>query len=248
MNDHVQSVIRAFDILRVLAARTEVSLGDLAAETGLPKSTASRILNTLMSIGMVNRGSTDGTYTPGPALASVSPQGTSAEVLAGVAKPYLSELTAALDEDSAMALPAGDALIYTLQIQSQNPVQVPDSTGHRFAPHVVAAGQVWMAHWPERELEDYLSRPLTPVTPKTIVDPARIRELCSTIKTAGYGWAFDGWVEGVSAVAAPVFDSDHELAALLSVFGPSYRFPGERDTAEVGEMVARAAQMMSRHL
>lgn len=248
MGDHVQSVLRAFDILRVLSAHSEVALRDIAAETGLPKSTLSRLLGTMESVGMVARGVADGTYTSGPSLPAISGSDHRPSQLLGVAHAYLAELTERYCEDSALAVPDGTGLVYTIQVQSDNPIQVPNWTRQRFEPHTVAAGFVMMAWWPEPQLDAYLETPLPAATAHTMTDPAAIRQRTSRIRDLGYGWAVDEWLDGISAVAAPVVDTSNQLVAMISTFGPSYRFPGELDPDAIGCDLADAGRLLSRHL
>jgi DNA-binding IclR family transcriptional regulator len=248
MADNVQSVLRAFDILRVLAAHSEVQLRDLAAETGLPKSTLSRLLATMESIGIVGRGVSEGSYTSGPALPAITGSAQRPSQLLGVAHAYLAELTDRYGEDSALAVADGEAVIYTVQVQSDNPIQVPNWTRQRFQPHTVAAGFVLMAWWPAERLDAYLETPLDAPSPKTMTDPDAIRRRSADIRRRGYAWAFDEWLEGISAVAAPVLDSSDNLVAMVSTFGPSYRFPGDRDPDQIGRDLAETGRLLSRHL
>ncbi len=247
--DRVQAVVRSFAILRVLAsAREPVLLGRISTDTGLPKSTVSRLLKTLESIGMVERGPADGTYTVGSGVESISRGIPSANRLQGVAHPYLGELVAELGESAALAVADGDRLIYTAQVHSAHPIQVPDWSGSRFAPHTVAAGFVFMAWWEEARLGHYLSQALTPSSGRTLTDPDEIRGRLFEVRRDGYCWALDEWVEGISAVAAPVLDDDGGLLAAISVFGPSYRFPADRDQAGVGQRLIESASAIASHL
>lgn len=248
MADNVQSVLRAFDILRVLAAHSEVALRHLAVETGLPKSTLSRLLATMESVGMVARGVADGTYASGPALAGIAGSGHRPSQLLGVAHAYLAELTDRYGEDSALAIPDETALVYTIQVQSDNPIQVPNWTRQRFQPHTVAAGFLMMAWWPADRLDTYLETPLDAPTPKTMTDPEAIRRRSRTIRRLGYAWAVDEWLEGISGVAAPVNDGSGDLVAMVSIFGPSYRFPGDRNPDLIGRDLAETGRLLSRHL
>ncbi len=247
--DRVQSVVRAFSLMRHLASvREPVSLGSISTESGLPKSTVSRLLSTLESIGMVERGPADGTYGLGPAVASISTGAPTASRMQGVAQTYLTDLVERFGESAALAVADGDGLIYTDQVHSQNPIQVPDWSGHRFAPHTVAAGFVLMAWWPAARLDHYLGQDLRPSSTRTLIDPHLIRRRLDQVRNRGYVWALDEWVEGVSAVAAPVLSESSMLSAVITVFGPSYRFPAEADQTEIGGVVAETGEAIARHL
>ncbi|HKX74991.1 MAG TPA: IclR family transcriptional regulator [Acidimicrobiia bacterium] len=249
MSETVQSVTRAFEILRVLAAHDDpVPLRVIAAETGLSKSTVSRLLATLESFSAVERGFVDGTYAPGKLIPALAGRPGTTSQLLGVAHAYLVDLVERYGEDSALAVPDGDRVIYTDQAQSSHPIQVPDWTRRREIPHTVAAGFVMMAWWPPPRLEDYLSKPLVPATRKTLTHPEAIRNRLAVIRKRGYIWAVDEWIEGITAVAAPILNREKDLVAIVNVFGPSFRWPGKRDAETVGKDVFDTANRIARHL
>ena len=249
MTEIVQSVVRAFDVLRVLAAYDEpIPLRVIAAETGLSKSTVSRLLTTLESFAAVERGFVDGSYTPGKLIPALAGRPGSTSQLLGVAHPYLVDLVERYGEDSALAVPDGDRVIYTDQAQSSHPIQVPDWTRKREIPHTVAAGFVMMAWWEPERLVSYLSEPLQPMTRRTLTHPEAIRARLAIIRKRGFIWAVDEWIEGITAVAAPVLNRESELVAIVNVFGPSFRFPGERDPEAIGLDVFETASRIARHI
>ncbi|HSJ43232.1 MAG TPA: IclR family transcriptional regulator [Euzebyales bacterium] len=247
MAQHVQSVLRAFDVLRTLAADdAAVSLADVAERAGLPASTTSRLLTTLESIAVVSRGPSRGTWMPGPGLAALTGPAHSVSHLLGIAHPYLQELVDRFGEDAALAVEDGFDLIYADQAHSPSAVGVPDWTGRRFAPHTVAGGFVIMACWPERKLVDYLARGPAPSTDRTLTNPHAIRARLAEVRRRGYGWASGEWVDGVSAVAAPVLTADGHLLATLNVFGPSFRFPDQRSRDGIGQELREVCARLGR--
>lgn len=249
MAAQVQSVARAFAVLRVLAAHPgPLSLAAIAEETELPKSTVSRLLATLEAIAMVERGPDPGTYALGAGIAALAGGPTSIPQLVAVAQPYLIDLVERYGEDAGLAVPDGREVLFVRQVAGLNPVQVRDWTSQRYPAHAVAPGQVIMASWPDEQVEAYLAEPLDPVTPNTVTDPDRLRERVQDARRLGYAWAFGDWAEGITGVAAPVQDPDGALVSVVNLYGPSYRFPGTHDAADVGDALVRAAAAIAQHL
>lgn len=247
MAEQVQSVLRAFHVLRALAADdAAVALGEVAQRAGLAPSTTSRLLTTLESIAVVSRGPARGTWMPGPGLAALTGPAHSISHLLGIAHPYLQELVDRFGEDAALAVADGFDLIYADQAHSPSAVGVPDWTGQRFAPHTVAGGFVVMAWWPEEKLASYLARGLAPATDRTLTDPDAVRTRLAEVRRRGYGWASGEWIEGVSAVAAPVLTADGHLLAALNVFGPSFRFPDRRSRDGIGQELRGVCERLGR--
>lgn len=249
MASEVQSVLRAFAVLRTLAAHpAPVPLAAIAEETDLPKSTVNRLLRTLESVAVVERGDVAGSYTLGPGIEALSGRPTSTAQLIAVVDPYLTELVDRYGEDAGLAVPDGREVLFVHQVMSPNPVQVQDWTGMRFPPHVVAPGHVIMATWTDDQLEAYLARSLARATDRTVTDPDELSERVHAARKVGYAWTFEEWAEGINGVAAPIHDPNDALVGAINLYGPAYRFPGEVDAAGLGRELTRTARLAARHL
>lgn len=239
MAENVQSVVRAFALVRALALASEpVGLGDLALQVGLPKSTARRLLATLESIGVVDRGPEPGSYLAGAGLTSLAGTGLGIGSLHALAGPFLRDIVELFAEDATLAIVDGTSVLFTEQVVGPNPIQVPDGTGMRYPLHTVASGYVFMAQWPDHEIDAYCQN--QGIEPDPIVDSV------GSAREVGYAW-HDGWLEGISAVAVPI-RGDSGVVGTIGAFGPSYRFPGERSRSDVGEAIAGVASRLSQLL
>jgi len=114
--------------------------------------------------------------------------------------------------------------------------------------HAVPSGFVLLVEWPEEALSAYLARDLAAPTPRTLIDPARVRERLAEVRAAGYAWGLEEFAEGIDSIAAPIRDARGHAIAALHVHGPSYRFPVPGDEARVAGAVASAAAEVSRLL
>ncbi len=81
-------------------------------------------------------------------------------------------------------------------------------------------------------------------TPNSVTDPGAIRERLERIKRDGYCWVWGELTVELNSVAAPVFGRSAVIGA-ISVHGPAFRFPGDRDPVEIGERVADVAASLS---
>lgn len=240
----VQSIDRAFEILRALAA-APARISELAGMVKLPKSTVARMLFSLEQVGAVERLPGSAEYRLGEGLAALAPQTDfTASLVLGV-KPYLHELAGRLGEAAGFSVPEGYAMHYIVQVDSPRPIQVRDYSGSFAAMHLASAGLCVMSHWPEAELSRYLSRPLERNTPQSVVDPAAIRRRLVQIRDAGFAWVHEEFAEGLSSVAAPVYDADRVVVGAITVHGPSYRFPRSSEKESIGTLVRAAAGRFS---
>lgn len=241
---YVQSIERAFLLLEILAS-DPMGVSDLAARSGLPKSTVARLVSTLESLGAIKR-SEDGTLTIGAKISELNGSTSSGPDLIARVRPHLVSLSRDLDEDAGLSVPDGYMVHYINQSDSDNPVQIRDWTGELIPMHCVPSGLVLLANWPAERLDRYLSRSLEPFTANTVVDPEAIRTRLDQIRRDGYCWVYEEFAEGINSVAAPVYDRERRPVAAIHVHGPAYRFPAPGTAADIAELVkTKAAQVSS---
>lgn len=245
MADQIRSVLRAFELLRLLAAAGEpVPLAVLAERAELPKSTTRRLLATLGSVRAVEPGIRPGTYVSGRGLAAIGGYGAVQPVIHALAGPFLGDVVSLTGEDATLAVLDQDTVVFTEQLTGPHPIQVPDATGARFAPHTVSSGFVLMSAWSDDRIERYLAE----IPQAKAAEKAALRHKIRETGKRGYVWHIDGWVEGISAVAVPVKAGDGSLVAALGAFGPTYRFPGALDLAELGRAMTRIGTQLGSYL
>ncbi|MDH4278340.1 MAG: IclR family transcriptional regulator [Acidimicrobiia bacterium] len=213
---------RAFVMLQaVVASDGPVGVRELGRRTGLPRSTASRLVGQLNAIGMVER-TADGLVTPGSALATLTVDGPR-PLLRDRLRPLLVALADGFGETATLAVDDGDAVLYVSQIDADNAVTAPDVEAERHPFHVVAHGLVLMAHWPDERLDAYLTASLSAPTGRSMTDPTAIRRRLKRIRTDGYVWTEEEFDVGVNGLAAPIMTDGDGPVASVGLYGPSYR-------------------------
>jgi DNA-binding IclR family transcriptional regulator len=222
----VQSVERAFAIIGCLSGGT-AGVSDIAERVGLPKSTVSRLLLTLVELGVAEQTSPGGGYRLGPFLHRLAGAALPIRSLIDRARPHLTELVQSVGESAGLSILDGSQVLYLDQVTAEGDIQVRDWTGARIEPHLVSSGLVLLGGAGRDLIDSLLSQPLTLVTPHTVTDPDRIRQRIAAAVSAGYAWAVDELSLGMSSVAAPIFDRSGGVVAAVHVHGPSFRFqPG----------------------
>jgi IclR family acetate operon transcriptional repressor len=240
----VQSIRRAF---AVLGALDEGPLGvtEVADRAGLPKSTAARLLATLLGEGAVEQVPGETAYRLGPRLITLAGGFSLVRSLAAVGRPVLADLAATSGESAGIGVPDGDLIHYIDQVDTPNPVVVRDWTGARAPLHAVSSGQVLLAFRTPAAIERYLAQPtLERFTPRTLTDPDAVRGRLRDVRRRGYAWAIEEFDAGIASVAAPIADASGEVIAAVHIHGPSYRFPPKgRETSLAQSLVTGAARI-----
>ena len=241
----VQSVSRAFTILDALATG-EMGITEIADRSALPKSTVARLIRTLEEVQAVERAGPEGRYRIGSQIVTLAGAASPHAGLLALTRPHLRSLARATGEDAGFSIPAGYRVHYIDQVSSENAIQVRDWTGEVVAMHATPSGQVLLATWPQERVERYLASPLEAFTVHTITEPEMLRRRLEQVRSEGYAAGFEEFLEGLNAVAAPVFDSKHRPVGSLHVHGPAYRFPAPHALGDLGRLLIETATRLGR--
>lgn len=238
------AVDRGADLLvRVLESEQPVALADLALASGIPKSTASRLVSALERRGLIEQDGERGRLRPGPAILRVAERGMLERHLVELAAPSLDALAQACGETINLALPAHSGVEHVAQVDSRHFLGAGQWLGRAVEYHCTAVGKVFMAFG----RATMPARPLRKYTPATIGDPQQLREQVEVVRREEFAAAIDELEVGLAAIAAPVRGAGGEVVAALSISGPTVRMTPAR-IAELQPVLSAEAQNLSRRL
>ncbi|GAA0695562.1 IclR family transcriptional regulator [Kitasatospora atroaurantiaca] len=243
----MQSVDRAVTILELLARRGEAGVTEIAAELGVHKSTAFRLVAALEMRGLVEQPGERGKYRLGLGLVRLAGAATARLDLSQQSRPICERLAAEVAETINIAILDDDAAVNIDQVLGPSAVTTHNWVGQRTALHATSSGKVLLAHLSEAALERRLAEPLTSYTARTITDPRKLRRQLENVRTEGFACTIEELETGLNAVAAPLFAYHGQVVAAVSASGPSYRLSEPR-ILEVAAAVQRAAQEISARL
>jgi IclR family acetate operon transcriptional repressor len=242
----VKSALRVLDVLEVLAAaRESLGISELSRRLGIPKSSASMLLQTLEGRGYVlDRGERRFTLHPSLASAQRSWVGGLRARLVHLAQPALARLAQSTGETALLALPSDARRIqYAAKAVSAKDLRVDVELDVPRAIHSTSAGLAILAHQPAEALEDYLAQgPLERMTRYTICDAGKLRRELEAVRRRGYAVLHQSHALDDSGVAAPVFDMGGAVVGALNVSGPTGRFTPVSARA-AAKVVQEAAQL-----
>ena len=219
----VQSLGRAIDLLELLAEEDEMSLGSLAARSGLPAPTIHRLMATLVQRGYVRRLPSRG-YAIGARLIHLGDRASGA--VAAIARPHLASLVEEIGETANLALLDGDRVVYVAQVPSRHSMRMFTEVGRRVRLHCTGVGKVLLAQLPPDDVRDLLTRSGMPgQTDRTVTDPDELLEQLPDIAARGFALDDGEQETGVRCIAVPVPGISAEMA--MSVSGPEGRLPLE---------------------
>lgn len=217
----IQSVERAARMLGLFTVdEPQLTLGDLTARLGMSKATVHRYATALRNAGLLRFAG--GFYTLGPRVVELASAALAGLAVMKIAGPYLERLVVKTGQTAVLSVWDGEApVVVRVDDNTTRLVRIIVATGSRL-PLDSAQGQVFRAFLGEDE------------------DPAlaRVREE----RLAHYAAV----VDGIAALAAPVFQGE-DIVATLALVGTS----ASVETASDGPMARHlrdAAENLSAEL
>jgi IclR family acetate operon transcriptional repressor len=240
-----QAVRRA---VAVLEAFTDVhptwNVGELAAATGLNRTTAHRILKALESVDYVTRDPSDH-YRLGSGLMALGARARRANPIRAVALPEIERL-AATGETATLELLSGPEVVIIEEIPGEFVTSASRNVGSQWPAHATSTGKAILSHLPPGEWPSMAGR-LEPFTDKTITSIDELRDCLREAHRLGYAVAAEELELDYVAVGAAVFDAGGHPVAAVSLGGTRGRLTDER-LPELGALVRAAAGRISYRL
>ncbi len=245
----IQSIKRAFDILKAVGEQPDrCSLTAIATRLHLPKSTVSRMLSTLASLGAIEKlGGREG-FRLGAELLALASNAPYPRNLAAIARPYLQHLAQSTGETVTLCVPDGDHAHYVDQINSSRSILITDWRRQKLPLHAASDGKLFLTQWSEEGLRRYLSCALQRYTATTLTTASALRKELKAIQKKGYSWTDGEYDDDIVGIAAPVRDGDDAIVASICVFGPRFRFPPENRAGALVTQTIKAAAAISARL
>lgn len=220
---------RYMRLVEIIAAfPNQLALTDVAELSGLPKTTAHRLLKGLVKAELASGGQGGRAYAIGPRLSRILHATAEDGWLDALTRPAL----AALAENS------GEACYLTKLVGCRTLVAISEAPevrwrsyvqpGIEMPPHAAATGKAIIAYQNEALIRQALATELPRLTVNTRTDEAWIREEFERVRERGYATCIGEIDEGLAAIAMPIFQDDGTIIYSVGMTGPIQRIVGER--------------------
>lgn len=234
----VGSVARAIALLDALAeSQNGARVNELARRIGVNPSTASRLLATLETGGLVERTGA-GPYRLGLKLVALSDRVLGQLDVRDLARPRLTWLVRETGETATLSVPGGGEAITVDFVPSPSSVVSLARLGRPSVAHATAVGKVMLAFG-----EATPSAELIAFTERTITDPGALAEELDSVRAAGIAESLGEREPDLNALAAPVFGRGGELVAILGLQGPAARLPASTRRILRGPLLQAAGDL-----
>jgi IclR family acetate operon transcriptional repressor len=248
---HIQSVVRALDILEVLASeRDGLVLSELSSRVGLNSSTCHHLISTLVARGyVVHLGRSRG-YALGVRVHELVDLAAGESDPAELLKDDLRLLGSQLGHGVQLAVLAETSLLTKLRIPSpdqESATVEPDELVKMRALHATATGKAILAWLPEIELVRVISaNGMTQYTGKTLTTLSGLIEDLRLVRRRGYSIDDEELKEGVVCIGAALRDSGGAIVGSISMTAQSKKMTGEYRVEIAKKMVSAALEFSKR--
>ncbi|MEM7330493.1 MAG: IclR family transcriptional regulator [Chloroflexota bacterium] len=221
-----QSLKRAIAVLRLFSeAEPSLSVAEVSQKLGLHKSTASRILGVLLEEGLLEMDSENGRYSPGIGLITLAGVALGQIDVRSASLPSLETLVEISNETVTTSIFKGKETIAVAHMPSPQSVRYAVWIGRRTNFHSTASGKIYLANISEERRLGFLFQTFVKATPSQQI---KLNNDFRKIQSQGHAIEIDEFEQGISAIAAPIFDFKSEIKAAISIAGPTYRLSQEQ--------------------
>jgi DNA-binding IclR family transcriptional regulator len=240
----IQVLDRAIRILDVLGESGVTPLTTLSIKVGLPLSTASRIVSSLMEHGFVDQDPATRAYRLGTRLLFLGSRINSPPRLLEVARPVMERLAARTGEDASLSTLQGTYAVILDRVEGPNPLKIVEAMRQPVPLHCGAFRKLLLAHQPPAWVDEYISSiKLQRYTPRTLTRKSAILQELATTRARGYALSYGEYLIDSGGIAAPVFDYRNELQAALFIWGPYSRLNETTSGRLIPHVVESAAEL-----
>lgn len=225
--DRISLVLDAFD------GPGRLTLAQIVRRTGLPRSSAHRMLERLVQLRWLRRSGRD--YELGMRLVELGSLAVHQDRLVRAAGPLLGELHRATGLVVHLAVLDGPDVVYLEKVGDRMTGALPTRVGARQPAHCTAVGKAILAYSDEDTAVDLHARK----TKYSIANSSQLAIELAKVRAHGVAFEREESLLGFGCVAAPI-GSPGEAVAAVSVCGPMNRMMFDQRLAAPVRMTAMA--------
>ena len=241
------SLRRGIDVLLTVALAcergSESNLTEIAAQSGINRSTVSRLLQPMVEARLIDQDAETGSYRLGPQTARLGQIYLENFDVHDVAGPILQRLVEQTNETAHLGVLDGTDVVYVDKHESPLSVRTVARVGSRQPLYSTSMGKVLHAHSSHAVFDAAVQAGLPRRTDTTITEAEALALDLERVRSCGYAIDDEENELEIRCVGSPVFEHRGKVVAAISLSGPSTRMSTERVNALSKAVIAAAAEM-----
>ena len=240
-NSQVKSATRTLDTIEyVVAAGRPLVAQEIATALGIPVSSLSYLLSTLVERHYLLREGRR--YSAGPGLARLQTS-SGGFTLADRAAPLVRTLRVQLDETTSFFVREGWEIEAIVTESSEQALRYSVPQGRRLPMHALASGKALLAALPPEEIDRYFAESeRRKFTEATTIDEAPLRRQLDEARRTGFAMTDEEFSLGIVGIARLITIGGVPVGS-MSVAVPKVRFDDDLHS-RVADLLDRAADLL----
>lgn len=234
------SLLKTLNILDQFAKSDELGIKELSMGTGIPASTVQRIVNTLVLRQYLEQNPYTLKYSLGIALYNITGTYSNNKKWVEQAQPIMERLVELHRETVNLAVLQDNYIVYLTKADSPQVLRPNFSIGAQYPVLTTSLGRCLLAYQPKAKLEKWYSSNAVPAE-----ETEKYNNLFTEIRKNGYAIEDENFQVGLFCIAAPVFKTNNQIAAALSMTIPKARL-NYSDLSSMIEHLKETANQISK--
>jgi DNA-binding IclR family transcriptional regulator len=249
----IQTVVNAMRLLEEFRDEETLGVTELSRRLALHKNNVFRLLATLDEQGYIEQSEDTERYRLGVKALELGRSFARSRTLLRCAQSVLEDLADGTRESAHVAVLRDFAVVHVAGAQTERPIMTGLRLGERLPAYCTALGKSLLGCSPEEVRQAYdrdvvSGGTLQARTDATITDPHKLFEELRTVGGRGFALDLEECEEGLCCAAGPVFDSEGQVIAAISVSAPRFRVTEDRMLSELAPRVVASAERLSHDL
>ena len=247
-DDHLKSLAKVMRILACFSTiNRSLSLTELCAATGYPRSTTHRLISSMREVGLLDQERQRDRYRLGLKLFELGNIVLANLDLHREARRHVEALSQISGQVVHLALFDGRQAIVIHRANSPTDGSTPLTLIEAAPVHCTSVGKAVLAFQPAEVIDAIIKVGLKQFTDKTITNGKKLLTELAQIRKRGYAVDDGEHQPGLRCIGAPIRDSAGRVIAGVSVSGPAWKIPtGEIDG--LAQIVMHHAAQISANL
>jgi DNA-binding IclR family transcriptional regulator len=230
MQNTVQSIERAFDILELLSHEPKgLNLTKIGTLLDLHKSTVHRLLSVLKKRGYIDQEKESERYRLGPGFVELASLFLNSIELKTEAEPHLRQLSQITGQTVFLATLQGSEVVYLEKVEQYNSLRKYHIIGQRRPIFCTSLGKALVMHRPVEELKELIKGvPFEKFTPNTVQDFNSFLKDLEICRRRGWTSDNEEFEPDTRCLGAPILDYRGIVVAAVSAawsaFNPAITF------------------------
>jgi len=242
------TVIKALALLEIVADSPQpLTLSEIASQACFDRSTAYRLLNTLVEAGYLLRDDASKHYRLSYRLVALSRNLLADNEVSRMTLQVLEKIAAETGETVNFSAIDGMQTVLIQKVKGTQLVAVDFQLGDRSMLHCTSIGKAVLAFQDAPFVEKVIAAGLPALASRTITHPDALLDELARVRARGYALDDHEFYDSMRCIAVPVFGPDGRVTTGISISGPDTRFSLKK-LEELKVPMLAGAQELSRRM